>query len=709
MHYRRSAQSAGKAGSQKSLAVCLAVCLLLAACRQPHDPIQYHGKPKPADYIDQATRITYPDLDLPPEPDVVFSQHPRTVRSKEKEEIWDLSLAECIQLTLTNSKVIRNQGQFLSPQNPIMSYPDNVSSVYDPAIQESGVLFGQRGVEAALADFDTRLTSQMLWGRNETVQNNTLSLGLPAGETLTQETGAFSTGLRKQLATGGVVNLSQSWNYTGSNIGTPPLLFPSVYEGTAQLQFRQPLLAGGGVEYTRIAGPISDNIQGVTGVQQGVIITRINDDIALADFERNVQQMVHDVETLYWQLHLAYRTYNAMAEARDSALEIWRTVDSQVRGDTGSGGAQEAELRDSYLTFEGQVEASRDAIYAGEAQLRLLMGLPVNDGRVIRPIDEPVTAEFAPDWQLALEQAFRHRPEVRRQKWNIRSLELQCRAAENLLMPRLDFVSSYQLNGFGDDLFDIGNGTATGQYASAYKSLASRDQTGWNLGFEFSVPFGRRYAHAQVRSLELRLSKAQAMLSEQEVEISHEVAAVFRDIDRNFVAMENAFNRLQVSKERVRITESQYHNDPTQYPIESIVRAQQALSQAHVAFVTALLQYQTAIGDLYYRTGRTLVVNNVHLMEGPWCAAAQVDADRNYKARQYAHPPIIDRDIVDPVSAGSDSSFDGDPTFIPDVLPIQQRSPEPTPSSEPDIPRLPKPEPTGPPLLIQLPDELSLE
>src|SRR5690606_23931487 len=212
----------------------------------------------------------------------------------------------------------------------------------------------------------------------------------------------------------------------------PPQLFHSVYEGNVQMQFRQPLLAGGGGEYTRIAGPISTNIQGVTGVQQGVIIARINSDMELADFERNVHLMIHDVEALYWQLNLAYRVYAIYVEARNEALKFWRSVDAQVGAGTGFGGSQEAELRDIYLDLKGRAEVARDAIYAAEAQLRLLMALPVNDGRIIRPIDQPVTAELIANWEASLSDAYQWRPEIRRQKWMIRSLELQLRAAENL-------------------------------------------------------------------------------------------------------------------------------------------------------------------------------------------------------------------------------------------------------------------------------------
>ena len=41
----------------------------------------------------------------------------------------------------------------------VLTNPAGVASVYDSAIQETGILFGRRGMDAALSDFDARLLS----------------------------------------------------------------------------------------------------------------------------------------------------------------------------------------------------------------------------------------------------------------------------------------------------------------------------------------------------------------------------------------------------------------------------------------------------------------------------------------------------------------------------------------------------------------------
>ena len=146
----------------------LASLLLLPACRQKGDLPHYFGEPRPAKYLNRATQIAYTDLEEPVSPDVDFATPPRRISDRREDEIWDLTLEQVVHTALLNSDIIRSSGQFLSPGNPLLNNPEFVPSVYDPAIQESGVLFGRRGVEAALSDFDTQFTTQLLYGRNET-------------------------------------------------------------------------------------------------------------------------------------------------------------------------------------------------------------------------------------------------------------------------------------------------------------------------------------------------------------------------------------------------------------------------------------------------------------------------------------------------------------------------------------------------------------
>jgi outer membrane protein TolC len=644
MNPGRKATGPRQPSRRRSLRAVVAVvglcCALIAiaGCRHSQQPRAFLGDPEPAEHVQQATQIKFPDVDDPGLPVEEFANEPRRLRNSRSDEVWDLSLAEAIHLALVNSRLIRSSATFMSAGNPVFSNPDSMPSTFDPAIQETGVLFGRRGVEAALSDFDAQFTSSMIWGKNASIQNNRFtSGGIDPGDTLVEETSQFSAGLQKRFATGAQIGVLHSWNYTSNNASQR--LFPSAYDGMLRAEYRQPLLAGAGVDFTRIAGPISTSLQGVSGVQQGVIIARINNDIALADFEKGVHSLLHDVETLYWQLHLAYRGLDIEERLLAETAEAWNIVDgrTEVQG-PGGGALENAEARDLCFETEARLLAARDALYSREAELRRLIGLPVNDGRIIRPIDEPVSAELLPDWNLSLCEALSRRPELRRQKWVVKSLELQRRAADNLTQARLDLVGGYQLNGFGDNLLGPNNGGMPGQnLGNAYDDLLKGDRDGWNVGVEFAVPVGKRFALAQVRNLELQTAKARTVLEDQEREISHEVAAAFRALDLKYLTARNAYNRWLTADDRHHAVLNQYQSDSRRMTIETVVRARDALGRAEQQYVQALIEYNAAILELHYRTGRLPEIDGVTLSEGPWDKAAYDDARHRWIERTYAN------------------------------------------------------------------------
>lgn len=610
--------------------VCLTMALSVAGC-QLNPKLTYLGDADLSYYRAHATEIDYPAVPTRTPDEVAGSLPPHTIRDEERSEIRDMTLMEAIHLALQNSEIIRSSGQFLALGNGLYSNPNGVPSIYDPAIQESGVLFGGRGLEAALAEFDAQLNASMIWSRDSRVQNNAAGMGVPAGSVLNREGGAFQTSLQKIFAHGGVIQLNHNVDYQGTNI--PGDLFDSNYSGQLQLQYQQPLLAGAGTEYTRTAGPIANSFGGITGVSQGVLIARINNDITLADFEIAVRNLVYDVETAYWDLYLAYRVYDTAVVARNSALEVWRLAKRQA-GEVLIP-ADEAQARTGYYQALAATQTARSDIYLTETRLRRLLALPINEGAVIRPADEPVSAELVPEWFTCLSEALTNRVELRRQKWNIKSIDLQLQAARSLTRPRLDFIGGYQINGFGDELLAYGSQNAAGTpYNSFYQSITAGQQPGWTLGFQFNLPIGLRQARAQVRNYELRLVKAQDVLAAQELEIGHELAVAFQDLARSFQTMQTNYQRFLASQDDVTGREPRY--ELGEVLVDEMVRAYERRAQAELSFFQSVVDYNKSLANLQLRKGTLLAYDSVHLLEGPWTSEAQYDLQHHADARAHA-------------------------------------------------------------------------
>ncbi|MHC4876096.1 MAG: TolC family protein [Planctomycetota bacterium] len=675
------------------LACLAAIATLSSGCMTSNDELLFWGDQREITYYkDQATKIDYSDVGQESPEEVTSSDEPRRIGHPRKDDIADLKLDDALKTALLNAEIIRDNAQFLNSGNRLLTNPDFANSIHDIAIQETNTLFGQGGVQAALAEFDATFTANMMWGASETpIDTNTV--GFFAGDGRREEFGDFRSQLSKIFGNGTQFSLQHNWLYSEDNssgVRFDNSQFTSRASAsqdgglpTFGAEVRTPLLQGAGTRYTRIAGPIArrPTLQSTPTVNQGVVIARIRTDISLSDFESSVQQLLRDTEDTYWELYLAYRTYDAESVATRSALQTWREV--RANKDVGKvGAADEAQAQDNYFETRARRENALASLYQTEVRLRRLLGLPVNDQSILRPVDDPVTARVTPDWNVSLTEALTYRPELRRQKWNIKSLELQHEAAELLVRPRLDFVARYQLNGLGDSL----DGTGGSPNRNGYDSLLGGDFEGWGLGLEFSMPIGFRGATTQAQNIEHRIAKARSILAEQEKEVSYEVAAVFQQVAQTYQAARTNFNRRRAAERRVNAFEAEYRVGRT--TVDLLLRAQISLAQAEIAYFSSLVSYNRALNDLNFRKGTILYDRNVYLTESLWTAEAYEDAMRRAWERSFAFDaPYLDAEPDEFVLECADCEMSADWSGEPQPMPVPS---EAAPAEE-DLPAVPTP------------------
>ena len=617
-----------RAGLMTILLLTLSLVTLASGC--------YIINPRPTSTHDRVlerydrivNRINYADAESDEATRLAAARAPRALLPPRSEDLRPMSLREAIHLALNNSDFIRIDADFLSPRGTLLNDAERASSIFDVAIQDSSVVFGQRGPAAALADFEPRFQASMLWQRDENVQNNAfLSGGLLPGDTLYQESAAFNSRIEKVFATGGSLALDMTWNYSLNN--APARLFGSAYTGTTSVEYRHPLWGASGTEFTQIAGPSARLNQ--SGVFQGILIARINRDISVTEFQNNVQKLIYDVEQVYWDLHFAYREYYTQAEIARGLKKIWDDVKAK-EGLKGGSTADEGQAADNHFQAQSDAEQALAALYNADTRLRRLLGLPPDDGKLLHPIDVPTQTKPNLDWTQTLLTAFSRRLELQRQKLTIRSLQYQVKAARNLAKPRLDFVSAYRVNGFGDRLNssrDDDGVTAEG-LRSAFGTMLQGNQTGWDLGFQMTIPLGFRFEQAQVRNLEWRLAKARSALATQEREISHELRAALTALERWHANLLTNQKRMEAAKRRVNAVESKHRAGLM--PLDLLLRAEVSRGQARVAYYRAVAEFNKAIANLRLRAGTTLDGNGIRLQEG-------TPTDLRQAQRRHGLPP----------------------------------------------------------------------
>ncbi|MEP3479499.1 MAG: TolC family protein [Fuerstiella sp.] len=594
-------------------------------------------------YKATASSISYPNLNTQTTPAVASSIEPRNISRRIEDAPREISLTDVIQTALTQNKVIETSALGGVGAKGSLVNPATAASVYDPALQASGVLFGRRSVESALADFDTQFTSSLTFQRQDLQSPpNSLAGGGNSAN--------FSSTLSKSFATGGSVSLNHDINYTVDPATDAATNATPNYGGRLGLQVRQPLLAGSGVGYTRIAGPSNPAFGSITGVSQGVVIARINEDVSIADFQIAVRNAIRDIESAYWDLYGAYRIFDTAVIAHESAYQTWR--EAKDRLDVGIlKPADELQAEDRLYETKAQVETSLNQLYQAESELRRLAGMPINDGTVLRPAEEPILAEVIPDWSASITEALTNRVELRRQKWQIKSTMLQLQAAKSLVRPRLDIIAGYDINGAGDNLVNQNNTS----FSSFYGSLTNQNLNSWNAGVQLDIPIGFRFTRSQVRNLELQLSKANAVLASQEKNIAHDIATSIQSVTASYAAAQSSRKRLEAAAKRVDLLETE--REVGTLTLDLVLRAQASLAEAENSYYQQVVTYRKALVDLNFSTGRLLTNSGVALAEGPWCAGAYCDAEHRAHERTHAkdanHLTTAPAEFASPSPAGT--------------------------------------------------------
>ncbi len=587
-----------------------------------------------AHYAHLAKQVEFPDAPSPADELLAATPRPISLSGEEVQQYLDLTLEETMQLALASSKVLRDLGGL------VLRSPDASKTRQDPSIAETDP---RLGVQSALSAFDASFSTSASYENNDRALNNVFFGG--GTRLLNQNFFVSQSQVAKTSATGTQFAFKNYTQYDWNN--APGNFVPGAWTTWFDIEARQPWLQGGGINFNRLAGP-----NATPGNINGVVIARLNADASLADFELGVRNFVSDVENAYWDLYFAYRDLDAKVAARNAALETWQRVHALYQqGRRGGEAEKEAQAREQYFRFEEDaqnalhgklVDGTRTnngsaggtfrgtgGVYVVERRLRLLIGLPISDGRLIRPADEPISAQLIYDWENSLVEALVRRPELRKQKWQIKRREAELEANKNFLLPQLDTVSRYRWRGFGDDL--LPSGGVPGRFNNAVSNLASGDFQEWQLGVEMSFPIGFRRAYAAVRHSELQLVRERALLFEQERSVVYELSNAIADVDRAYTLVETNLNRRLAAREQLSAVQAAFDADNA--TLDLLLEGQRRLAEADVSYYRALVEYALSVKNVQLEKGTLLDYNEILLQEGNWPDKAYYDAERRQMFR----------------------------------------------------------------------------
>ncbi|QDT09498.1 TolC family protein [Planctomycetes bacterium K23_9] len=622
----------------------LGMMILLATGCAPTQPFFMNESPDLQHYLNTATSIEYPDVNIDSLAETTQSMRPLTIGNHDY-QFWDVTLEECVSIALANAKFfVTTSGNAESRQNIAAQFvsgtADQFGSIYDVPVQQSTTQSvpltvdgsGNRllprnvvranqvgGVEDALAEFDAQASGFINYSTTDRPQNvgigNTINPVESRTQNMTQQ-----AAISKRGATGGVFTLRQQIIYSDSNaqISNFGRSVPSDYTAVLEAQVQHPLMRNRGTLINRIP----------------VVLASLNEDISIAEFEAQVRNLVRDVENNYWDLYVAYRNVATTTIGRNSAIATAQFA--RLNLENGTGTVQElAQAEEQYYQFRARLEGAlagsnlddRFGVYGRERALRELMGLAPTDGRLIRPIDEPSVAHVEFDWCESVAQALYLSPELRSKKVRIKQNELELMSAKNQILPEVNLSLLYRGVGVGDTLGPP-NGSDVREVqrgSSALSSFTSGDYQEGAIRLEITPPaFGGRRELARIRNAQLRLVREKGYLQESERLLVSQLSDAVAKTATHYRLMETHSQRWQAAEREVEARLAEFETGRS--PVNVVLQSQQRKADAQVAYYRALGEYNKSLNYVDYLKGTMLVNSGITLAEGPWNSKAYCDA-----------------------------------------------------------------------------------
>jgi outer membrane protein len=365
-------------------------------------------------------------------------------------------------------------------------------------------------------------------------------------------------------------------------------------------------------------------------------------DAAAYQYEANVANFVQQVIQAYWAVVGARENVEVQRESRALA---GRTVDeNQARVRVGllppvavlEAQADEKSREADLISAENNLDVARQTL----AQLVYYRPAGTFVPRTLEPSETAELEEVTADVNQTLAAALAERAEIQASARAVKAQQLNEKVAGNALLPILNVVGSYGVNGlsgtnraavFGTvttfSLTNIPGGrcislspnqgflcnvpgvTATSPFAGpvsdAYDRLVSNDFNAYSFGLQFQVPLSNALAEGQYA--ETRIARAQAELNHRQL-----LSTVTLEVRQAVADLGSSRQRVDTTRVARELAEENLRNQEKRHEVgmattKDLLDFQTRLTSARAAEVQASVDYADAVARWRRAAGRLLV------------------------------------------------------------------------------------------------------
>ena len=441
-----------------------------------------------------------------------------------------------------------------------------------PLIRETAIL-------ESTGTFDPHVFIDGFYKRTNEPVGSTLRTG--GADRFKEHEWSSTVGLRKKVITGGEVEISQKLSGIDNNSN---FFVPDDQAITRlQLSFTQPLLNGGGIEYNR----------------SFINIAKLDHDIALDEFQRQVESHLLSVSRGYWSLYLE----RAIMLQKQRLVHATRKIVAELnsRRDLDVLPSDLARAKAALSQYTSELMRTGTAVRNAEDRLVSL----VND-KELRSVDKLVElipnqapALFKKDLseQEAVNVAMHNRPEINQALKQLKASMIRSDMSDKELLPVLDFYAKWYGSGLNGD-YNLEN-----SLGDQYSTPGS-----YELGLRFDYPLGNNAAEARNERRRLEVRQLQNQLRTTMQTVTLEVQVTQRELDAAWNEMSAKYASMQATGEELVSLQKRtdiYDGSTMTVGVylRQILDAQERLSEAEAGFLSGLVTYNLALVNMDRATG----------------------------------------------------------------------------------------------------------
>ena len=446
-------------------------------------------------------------------------------------------------------------------------------SSYNPAIETTRI------VEAEAA-FDVSFFANLTKNK----QNRPSASALIGTEV---DTLNMQSGLSKLLPTGMRATTSLSL-IRQSNDFQFQTLNPQ-WDSAFVFELRQPWLRGFGIDFNRSA----------------IRLARLDKSVSEHQFRRQVIVTLRDVEEAYWNLVQARREVVITGRLLSRFEQIYDYLWQRREFDAYKIQIAEtkARLERSKATFI-QVKAN---VRNAEDRLVNLLNDPqidLADDIELLPLDFPSVAPVVLDRLSEVQVALDNRPELAEARLLIKQAKIAIGQAKNQVLPQLDMVFRYTVDGLGPSAHD------------AFSEVSKNDFHEYFISLEFEIPVGNRAARARERRARLQHGQAIANLEATLEGVILDVNLQVRQVQVNHDQILPEYESVEASEDQYEAIQARAESR-NYIQLNQELNALQALANARRVLMRALIDYNMSFVELERAKGTLPEYDNIIVTDGP--------------------------------------------------------------------------------------------